>query len=105
MSASYSYTPEAWPAVIAFAVGAYLGGYSWRRRSMPAARPFAVACLLSTLWTLGVVLELSAGEFRTKVFWFKFQSMWQLPVGASVACFVLQYAGLGRWLNRRTPSR
>lgn len=102
MNASYSYAPEAWPAVIAFAVGVYLGVYSWHRRSTPAARAFAVACLLSTLWTLGVVLELSAGEFRTKIFWFKFQSMWQLPVGASVACFVLQYAGLGRWLNRRT---
>jgi PAS domain S-box-containing protein len=102
MDFSYSYTPEAWPALIAFAVVTYLGRYSWRRRSMPGATPFAVACLMSTLWTLGVILELSAAEIRTRVFWFQFQSLWQLPVATSVACFVLHYAGLGRWLNRRT---
>lgn len=49
-----------------------------------------------------MILELSAVDFSTKVFWVKFQAIWQLPVGATVACFVLQYAGLGRWLTRGT---
>jgi len=102
MSYSYSYNSDIWPVLITFAVVIYLGAYSWRRRHIPAAKPFAIACLLGGFWTLGVILELSAVDFSTKVFWVKFQAIWQLPVGAAITCFILQYAGLGRWLNRRT---
>ena len=99
---SYSYSPDIWPALITLALVIYLGLYSWRRRHIPAAKPFAIACFIGGLWTLGVILELSAVDFSTKVFWVKFQAIWQLPVGATIACFVLQYAGLGRWLTRGT---
>ena len=102
MSYSYSYNSDIWPALITLATTTYLGAYSWRRRHIPAAKPFAVACLLGGFWTLGVILELAAVDFPTKVFWVKFQAIWQLPVGTAITCFILQYAGLGRWLNRRT---
>ena len=39
--------------------------------------------------------------FSTKVFWVKFQAIRHLPVAAVITCFVLQYAGLGRWLTHR----
>lgn len=102
MSFSYSYTTDIWPALITFAIVAYLGVYGWHRRHIPPAKPFAIACLLAGFWILGVILELSAVDFSTKVFWVKFQAIWQLPVVAFIACFILQYAGLGQWLNRRT---
>ncbi|MGA7875606.1 MAG: histidine kinase N-terminal 7TM domain-containing protein [Desulfoferrobacter sp.] len=102
MSYSYSYNSDIWPALITLATTTYLGAYSWRRRHIPAAKPFAVACLLGGFWTLGVILELAAVDFPTKVFWVKFQAIWQLPVGTAITCFILKYAGLGRWLNRRT---
>ncbi len=98
----YSYTTDIWPALITFAIVAYLGSYAWRRRHISAAKPFAIACLLCEFWIIGTILELSAVDFSTKVFWVKFQDIWQLPVGAVIASFILQYAGLGRWLNRRT---
>jgi PAS domain S-box-containing protein len=102
ISFSYSYSPDIWPALITLALAIYLGAYSWRRRKIAAAKPFSVACYLGVFWTLGVILELSAVDFSTKVFWLKFQAVWQLPVAATIACFILQYAGLGRWLTRRT---
>lgn len=101
MSWSYSYSADIWPALITFALVIYLGSYSWRRRHIPAAKPFAIACMLGGFWILGVILELSAVDFSTKAFWVKFQAIWELPVAAAIACFILQYAGLGRWLNRR----
>ena len=101
MSWSYSYTSEIWPALITLALAIYLGSYSWRRRNIPAAKPFIIACFLGGIWTLGVILELSAVDFSTKVFWVKFQAIWQLPLGATITCFLFEYAGLGRWLNRR----
>jgi PAS domain S-box-containing protein len=102
ISFSYSYSPDIWPALITLALVIYLGTYSWRRRNIPAAKPFAVACFLGGLWTLGVILEISAVDFSTKVFWVKYSAIWQLPTGATIACFILQYASLGRWLTHRT---
>lgn len=101
MSSSYSYNAHIWPALITLALTVFLGAYSWRRRHIPAAKPFTLACVLGGLWTLGVILELSAVNFSTQVFWVKFQAIWQLPVTAVITCFVVRYAGLGRWLTRR----
>lgn len=97
----YSYNSEIWPAFVTLALVVYLGSYSWRRRTIPAAKPFTIACILGGFWTIGVILELSAVNFSTKVFWVKFQAIWQLPVGAIMTCFILQFAGLGRLLSKR----
>jgi hypothetical protein len=102
MNWPYLYTPDIWPALITLALVIYLGTYSWRRRNIPAAKPFATACFLGVLWVLGVILELTAVDFSTKVFWVNFQTIWHLPVAATVTCFIVQYAGLGRWLTRST---
>lgn len=101
MSFSYSYSSDIWPALITLALTIFLGAYSWRRRHIPAAKPFIIACFFGGLWTLGVILELSAVSFSAQVFWVKFQAIWQLPVAAVINCFVMQYAGLGRWLTPR----
>jgi PAS domain S-box-containing protein len=101
MTWPYSYSSDIWPALITLALVIYLGSYSWSRRYIPAAKSFIIACFLGGLWTLGAILELSAVTFSTKVFWVKFQAIWHLPVAAVITCFVLQYAGLGRWLTHR----
>jgi len=101
MSFSYSYSSDIWPALITLALTIFLCAYSWRRRHIPAAKPFIIACFFGGLWTLGVILELSAVSFSAQVFWVKFQAIWQLPVAAVINCFVMQYAGLGRWLTPR----
>lgn len=101
MTWSYAYRPDIWPALVTLALVIYLGQYSWRRREIPAAVPFAVACALCAFWVLGVILELSAVDVPSQVFWRKFQAIWQLPVGTAVTCFILRFAGLDRWLSLR----
>ncbi len=49
-----------------------------------------------------MILEISAVSFPTQVFWYKFQAVWLLPMAATITCFILQFAGLDRWLNLRT---
>jgi PAS domain S-box-containing protein len=98
---SYSYSADIWPALLTLALIIYLCWYSWGRRNIPAAKLFIIACFLGGFCTLGVILELLAVNFSTKVFWVKFQAIWELPGGAVIACFIFQYAGLGRWLNLR----
>ncbi len=101
MNWSYTYSSDIWPALITLALTIFLGFYSWSRRHIPAAKPFVIACFIGGLWALGAILELSAVNFSTKVFWVKFQAIWHLPVAAVITCFVLQYASLGRWLTHR----
>jgi PAS domain S-box-containing protein len=101
MSWSYSYNSDIWPALLTLALIIYLGTYSWRRRNIPAAKPFVLACFWAGLWTIGSILEILATDYSVKVFWIKFQALWHLPSVASITCFVLQYAGKGQWLTRR----
>ena len=102
MTWSYSYSTEIWPAIVTLAVVVFLGQYSWRRRHIPGARTFAIGCVLGGFWILGVILETSAVSFPTQVFWYTFQAVWLLPMAAAMTCFILQFAGLGRWLSLRT---
>jgi signal transduction histidine kinase len=98
---AYSYKPEIWPALITLIWLIYLGSYSWQRRNIPAAKPFVMACLFGGFWTIGAVLEVLASNDSGKILWFRFQAIWHLPTVTAIMCFVLQYAGLGRFLNRR----
>lgn len=101
MNFAYSYSPDIWPAFITLALTIFLGAYSWRRRHIQATRPFTIACIFGALWTLGVIMELSALNYPTQINWKKFQAIWQLPTATSITCFILQYANLGRWLTPR----
>ncbi len=101
MSGSYTYTPAIWPPLAIALCAAALGLYSWRRRSIPGARPFAIACLFTTLWLTGVICEVAAADTAMKNWWINFQTVWLLPAITGMTCFVLEYAYPGRWLTRR----
>ncbi len=101
MIGSYTYDPHVWPALITAILTAILGWYGWQRRNFPAAKPFAILCLFAFLWAVGCLLEVSTTDFSAKIFWIKFQGIWQMPEATTWPWFVLVYAGLGRWLTRR----
>ena len=102
MTGDYVNTPQIWPYLLTAALLAVLTGFSWRRRAVPGARPFAAACLLAFIWVAGAAAESMALDPAVKVAWFKFQAIWQLPALTAITCFVLEYANPGRWLTRRT---
>jgi PAS domain-containing protein len=82
---------------------AVLGIYAWRRRSVPGALPLAIQMLFSLLWAVSAALILAARDIPTKIFWYKFiMAGCVMPIVIVRFCFVLEYAGLGRWLTRRT---
>ena len=101
---SYAYTSFAWPSWFAVVLIAFLGWYAWRHRKITGAVPFAVACFFGVAWSLGSLLGSTALDPDVKIFWLRFATLWQLPLVTAATCFVLQYAGLGRWLTRRTLS-
>jgi signal transduction histidine kinase len=91
-----------WPYLAGIVLLAALALYSGRRRSVPGARYFAIACLFAVLWVAGAAAESSAADVLTMLTWFKFQAVWQLPAATAMTCFVLEYVYPGRWLTRRT---
>lgn len=101
MSGSYAYTRELWLSLVTVVLLVALAAFGWRRRSVRGAVPFAAACLFSALWAAGSFMEYAVGDVATKVFWIKFQVVWQLPATTALTCFVLEYAWPGRWLTRR----
>jgi PAS domain S-box-containing protein len=90
-----------WPLLAGLAFIAALGLYSWWRRSVPGAKPLAVGCLLGFLWMVGVLGQMGTDQITTKIGWYTFQTVWQVPAATATTLFSLEYAGYGRWLNRR----
>ena len=86
---NYAYTPAIWPSVLIVLLLITLAIYSGRRRSVPGALPFMIACLFAAMWAIGSVMEYVAADLAAKIFWVKFQAAWQVPVATAVTCFVL----------------
>ncbi len=101
MSWNYAYTPNIWPSLLTVLLLLTLAIYSGRKRSMPGAVPFAIGSLLAGLWVAGSVLRYAAVDVDTQIFWYKFESLWQLSAITAITCFILEYTWPGRWLTRR----
>lgn len=101
MTWDYAYTPRILPSVLVAFLLSVLSIYAWRRRMVPSAPVFGAGCLLAALWVAGSALEEVATDHLAKVFWHKFQGMWQLPNITAMTCFVLEYVWPGRWLTTR----
>ena len=77
MAGAFAYTPAISLPLAGAIVLAAISLYSWRRRDVPAALPLAADCLFGALWLLGITLEAAAVAPATKIFWFRFQSLWE----------------------------
>ncbi len=98
---SYQYTPYIWPVLAPAVFFAVLGIYAIRHRTAPGAVPFAILTMLEVPWVLVNGLGLASTEDTTRIFWFKFEMAHLLPLTGASLWFVLEYAGLGKWLTRR----
>jgi PAS domain S-box-containing protein len=101
MIGNYTYTPNIWPSLLTVFLLLVLSIFSGRKRIMPGALPFTIGSLLAALWVAGSVLSYAAVDVGAKIFWYKFESIWQLSASTAITCFVLEYVWPGRWLTRR----
>ncbi len=102
MTYQYSYSADIWLPVFTVFLLIALSAYSWRGRSVPGALPFALACLFTALWAVGLIMEYAAVDLAEKITWIKFQSIWQLLANTLITCFIFEFAWPQRWLNRRS---
>jgi PAS domain S-box-containing protein len=98
----YQYTPYIWPMLTGAGLGSVIGIYSWRHRQVPGAKGLTFIMLFMVVRLTASALVMTAGDFPTKIFWFKIEEICLLPVAVAGLAFALEYAGLDAWLNRRT---
>lgn len=79
----------------------FLTVHGYRNRTVPGAVPFILQMVLSFFWILSNALRLSVVGDAARIFLFKFETAMMLPLGTAAVCFVVEYAGLGHWLNSR----
>jgi hypothetical protein len=94
-------SPGFWASSFTAFLLAILCAYRLSRRRAPGALPFVVACVFGILWTAGAAMEQAVPGVTAKIFWVKFQMVWQVPSGTAVTCFLLEYTRPRRWLTRR----
>lgn len=104
MNRNYAYTPEVWISIFSTFFLILLAIFTGRRRSVPGATSFMIACLFTAIWAAGSLMEIAALDLETKIFWFKFQAVAKLSSATAVTCFVLVYTWPGRWLTKRNLS-
>jgi signal transduction histidine kinase len=63
--------------------------------------PFIGLMVCGALWSLGSALEVASTDLAARIFWVKFQSVWQPAIATAGLWFALEYADLRRWLIRR----
>lgn len=98
---NYTNNPNTWLSVGTVILLTALSVYSYRKRKIPGALPFAIGSLLAGLWVTGSAFRYAAVDAETKIFWYKFESLWQLASTTAITCFILEYTWPGRWLTRR----
>jgi PAS domain S-box-containing protein len=101
MNGAYAYTKDFWLPLTAATFVATLGLYTWRRRDVPASKPFLVASVFGSLLLLSIALETAAVPPAAKISWYHCQYALQMLAVTAGTSIALEYTFPGRWLTRR----
>jgi PAS domain S-box-containing protein len=84
-------TPYLFTLFLSVAITWFLAFYTWRRRQMMAAVPFAITMFFAGVWAMFYALELIAISLPEKLFWFNLKQLGASALGPSLLLFALQY--------------
>lgn len=101
MNSLYDDTSYIWPMLVSTALHIGLGIYCLRNRHLPGATQLAASEFLMSIWAIASTFQLTAVDLSTKIAWAKFESLWHFPAAVAAFWFAVEYANLGRRLNRR----
>lgn len=101
MNGVYTLSREIWMPLAAALFVAALGLYTWRRRNVPAGKPFLAASAFGSLLLVSIAFETAAVIPADKITWYQWQYAVQMLAVTAGTCISLEYAYPGRWLTRR----
>lgn len=101
MNGVYTYSRDILLPLAAALFVAALGLHTWRRRDVPAGKPFLAASAFGSLLLLSMALETAAVAPAARIAWYQWQYAVQMLGVTAGTCISLEYAYPGRWLTRR----
>ncbi len=102
MTWQFEYTVYVWLPLSSVVFAIALSIYGWRHRTVPGATAFVFLISLAAVWCLLSALAMAATDPPTKLSLARAAESARALAFPAAFCFVLEYAGLGRWLTRRT---
>ncbi|HYE82785.1 MAG TPA: histidine kinase N-terminal 7TM domain-containing protein [Clostridia bacterium] len=98
----FLYNPYIWALIASSAVTLSLGIYALiRRYGSRGAVSFILSMLVLTIWSLGNALEMSAIDFRTKLFWANMQYLAYCYSPVTLLILCMQFTGHDVWVRKR----
>ncbi len=82
------------------ALGAYLGIYSWHRRTAPGAKMYAIFMLAMVSYIICYAMEYVSADLATKIIWSKLEYISPAIVPLAWLGFSFEFTGRARWLSR-----
>ena len=86
----------------AFVVSVFVFFYSWRNRTAPGVRAFAISVALEISWLVGYIIEINVSSVESKIFWDNFQFIGAFFAPIALLLFALGFTGRKvneRWLS------
>jgi signal transduction histidine kinase/PAS domain-containing protein len=78
------------PHLLTLIISLALCLYSWQRRHVPGASPFALIAASQTIWMFGLIQELTVPTLAAKLFWDHFQWAGSFGYSLGIYLFVLE---------------
>ena len=95
----WQYTPYILPLCLSAFIAALLSGFTWKRRSTPGGRPFALLMLGVAVWALGNALETASADFALQLLWARLTYLGVVITPGAWLVFALQYTNRQTWLR------
>ena len=95
-------TTYGWILLLSLVFAVMLGQYAWRRKDVPGAKPFVAMMVLGLSWIVAGMLQGVTHNLSALLVLEQVQAVAALSAVTASLCFALEYAGLQKWLTRRT---
>ena len=102
MFSQLQYSPFVWPLLISAAIVAIVAAFGWRQRAVPGGTPFTLMMLCALPWAATEIAALLYPPYAASKVYLQTHTWIGLASAATGVWFVLEFAGLQRWLTRTT---
>ncbi|MDD2482443.1 MAG: histidine kinase N-terminal 7TM domain-containing protein, partial [Lutispora sp.] len=98
----FQYIPYIWLLVVSSSVTLSLGIYALlRRKNAKGAASFILSMLVVTIWSFGNILEISAIDFSTKLFWANIEYFAYCYSPVTLLALCMEFTGYDKWVKNK----
>lgn len=98
----YQYTPYIWPLLASAAITVLLFAYAFsKRNTAKGAKSFIISMIVLTVWSSANLLEMSAIDLSSKLFWANVQYFAYCYSPVTMISLCMEFTGYDRWIKNK----